>query len=100
MSEFRKIKAYVKRPDSDWYSTWLSDSLENLQRFVGGYIETVTLAEDVVIVCNEEGKLRRLPYNCTIAGEPFVGTIFACGVDGEEFADMPISLKEWKEVIG
>lgn len=96
----KRIKVYAKRPDSGWYAALISDSLENLQKFVGGYIETVTIAEDVVIVCNEEGKLRGLPYNCTIAGEPFVGAIFACGVDGEEFTDMPISLKDWKGIVG
>lgn len=95
----RKIKVFAKRPDSDWYAALISDSLENMQRFVGGYIETVTLAEDVVIVCNEEGAIKGLPYNTNICGIDFVGTIFACGVDADEFTDIPCTLKEWKEAI-
>ncbi|MBS6476066.1 MAG: DUF3846 domain-containing protein, partial [Clostridiales bacterium] len=49
-----KIKVIIKRPDSKPYTTWISNSLENLQRTVGGYIETVTLATDCVLIVNEE----------------------------------------------
>lgn len=37
----RKLKMYALRPDRETgYTTYISDSLENLQSFVGGYIET------------------------------------------------------------
>ena len=35
----------------------ISNSLENMQKYVMGYIETVTLSETAMLVCNEEGKL-------------------------------------------
>ena len=38
-------------------------SLEELQGFVGGYIEIVRLAEGQLMVVNEEGKLLGLPLN-------------------------------------
>lgn len=38
-------------------------SLEELQEFVGGYIETITLLDDLIMVVNEEGKLLGLPFN-------------------------------------
>lgn len=41
----KKIRVLMKRPDSDWYVTNISDTLENLQNTVDGYIETVTIAE-------------------------------------------------------
>jgi len=85
----RRIKVLMKRPDSGWYVTNVSNTLRNLQNLVGGYIETVTLAKDgPVLICNEEGKLRGLPFNCRICGEDFVGTILIAGVDGEEFSDL------------
>jgi hypothetical protein len=28
-----------------------------------------------------------------------VGTVVICGTDGEEFADVPITLKEWKLIL-
>ena len=36
----RKIKCYCLRPDRETgYISYISDSLKNLQTFVGGYIE-------------------------------------------------------------
>lgn len=67
----------------------IPNELEALQTIVGGYIETVTLATDLVIICNEEGKLLDLPYNCDICGASFVGTIIFAGINGDEFADVP-----------
>ncbi len=95
----KKIRVLMKRPDSDWYTTYISDSLENLQNTVGGYIETVTITDSLVVVCNEEGRIHGLEHNTTLLGVDFVGTIFVCGVDGDEFADCEISLKVWKALI-
>ena len=38
---------------------------------------------------DEEGRLRRLPYNCSIGGLGLVGDILLVGVNGEEFDDIP-----------
>lgn len=78
----------------------MANSLKNFQMAVGGYIETVSLAEDLVIICNEEGRLKGLPYNCTICGVSFVGDIILAGVKGEEFADLPMDYKQAKELFG
>lgn len=108
-----KIKVYMQRPDSPkGYMTWISNTLENLQRNVGGHIETVTIPLQrvgengenigtamIVIICNEEGRLLKLPYCCTLLGMDFVGTIIIAGVDGEEFADIPITARECRMMI-
>ncbi|MBE6016691.1 MAG: DUF3846 domain-containing protein [Lachnospiraceae bacterium] len=94
-----KIKAIIKRPDEKvGHMTWISDTLENLQRTVGGYIETVTFG-DMVIICDEEGRLKKKEPNCTIGNVSFVGTIIAVGQDGDEFADVPIDMTGWKFLI-
>lgn len=64
------------------------------------YIETVTLSSDCVVICNEEGMLRGLPYNCNICGIDFVGTIVFAGINGDEFSDIPLSFKNFKELFG
>ena len=98
--EARKIKAIIKRPDEKaGHMTWVSNSLKNLQTHVEGRIEAVTIKPGVVVVCNEEGRLKGMPYCCTAEDVPFVGTIIAVGAEGDEFTDVPISLKEWKEMI-
>jgi hypothetical protein len=40
-----------------------SFSLEELQSFVGGYIEMVYLKDKKIMIVNEEGKLNGLPAN-------------------------------------
>ena len=66
----------------------IENTLEALQKKVGGYIEVVTMAKNARIICNEEGRLRGLPYNITFLGERFVGPVLVVGVSGEEFCDL------------
>ena len=44
----------------------LDNTLEAMQKFVGGLIECITLSDtgsEVTLVCNDEGKLLGLPLN-------------------------------------
>lgn len=95
----RKIRVVIKQPGRVPYVTNISDRLGNLQEHVRGYIETVTIDEDLVILCSEEGRLIGLPYNCQVLGISFVGTIIFAGVDGEELADLPVDFKTFKKMF-
>lgn len=87
------MKILIKEPGKNVRSMVIpKNDLRLFQQLVGGYIEVITLAEDAAIICNEEGRLLGLPYNCTILDEPFVGTILFVGVDGDEFTDVPDAL--------
>lgn len=66
----------------------IPNTLEELQESVGGYIESCTFATNATVICNEEGRLRGLPYNCRFLGVDFVGPILIVGIDGDEFADL------------
>lgn len=66
----------------------IPNTLEALQEAVEGYIETVTIATDAVVICNEEGRLRGMEPNCRFCGVEFVGPILIAGRDGEEFCDL------------
>lgn len=77
----------------------IPNELKPLQEAVGGYLEAVTLASDLTILCDEDGRLKGKIHNCTICGYEFVGTILAVGVDGEEFTDVPIDLNTWEGMI-
>lgn len=68
------------------------NDLKAFQEAVGGYIETVTVATDLVIICNEEGRLKGLPHNTTVFGVDFVGTVIVAGIKGEEFASLRASV--------
>ena len=71
--------------------TDIDNTLESFQKNVGGYIETVTLTEELVIVCNEEGRIQSLPYNCTLLrAVDFYGTILVVGMQGEDYTDASV----------
>ena len=82
------MKAIRKKPGCAPEIIEVENTLEALQQEVGGYIETVSIA-DVVIICNEEGRLCSLPYNCRFVGVDFVGTILVVGRNKDEFCDVP-----------
>lgn len=86
------IKVIIKEPGKYPVEKTINNSLDSLQEIVGGPIETVTPTSDLCIICNEDGKLKNLPYNITMFGIDFVGTLILVGVDGDEFADVPITL--------
>ena len=82
------MKAIRKKPGCAPELVEVDNTLKALQTEVGGYIETVSIA-DVVIICNEEGRLCGLPYNCRFVGVDFVGTILVVGRNKDEFCDVP-----------
>lgn len=85
----RQILVVIKEPGREPYVEPLfENTLESFQKAVGGYIETVTICTDLVLICNEEGKLRGLPFNFAAFGQDFVGTVLAVGVNGDEFASL------------
>lgn len=113
-----KIRAIIKRPDEQYgHVTNISNTLENLQRTVGGYIETVTIfgprdGESFVIICDEEGRLKGKNPNCQVPSSfprkphgfaetliDFYGDIVIVGVDGDEFTDCPLDFKDWKSMV-
>lgn len=84
-----KIKVMMCPADREPYVTWISDTLENMQKIVGGYIQAVTAATDAVVICNEEGRLMGLPENKSLPFGGFCGDCFICGSEGENFTSLP-----------
>lgn len=94
-----EIKVITKRPGEMPRSVWVENSLKNLQNYVGGKIETKTIAEDMVVICNRESCLAKLPFNCVICGHGFCGPIILCGVSGDEFASLPMEYQDVKRLF-
>lgn len=64
----------------------VKNELKALQKTVGGHIQTLKLAEGVVLICNKKGKLLKLEPNThfyTINGD-----FLLVGENGEEFGDL------------
>ena len=84
------MKVLMKKPDGDAHYIVVANKLHLLQELVGGYIEVVPYPyhKNTVIICNEEGLINDMPYNCCLGEHYLFGTILICGVDGEEFCDV------------
>ena len=94
-----KIKVIIKRHDEKYgHVANISNTLENLQKTVGGYIEAINMPGYVLIV-NEEGALQDKPYNCHVRGFTLFGTIVVAGIQGEDFGDVGISFADWRDII-
>lgn len=93
-----KIFVWIKDPGKKPRHVWITPSLENLQKLVDGYIEYVPLSTHFGVICNEEGRIRNLPYNCEISGTRFFGTIILAGVASEEFTDFPMKNATFKSI--
>ncbi len=81
----------------------IDGSLEGMQQVVGGYIQAIYPFEDpVALICNEEGKLLRLPLNRALRDEDgdiydiIAGPFFVCGapLGSESFTSLEEELLE------
>ena len=52
------MKVVVKRPAEKPEVMEIENELHALQEIVGGYIECVGVIDNIICVCNEEGKLK------------------------------------------
>ena len=70
----------------------IKNDLRALQHAVDGYIETVWLSDNAIMIVDEEGLLKGKPYNTLaslIARTCIYGTALIVGTEGEEFTDCP-----------
>lgn len=96
-----QVSVIIKNPNGKPFKALVDNTLEAFQNLVGGYIQTVPCSGETncIIVCNEEGKLLGLPYNFMTEWDIFVGTVVFVGVDGEEFADCPLTVQQVEKMV-
>lgn len=81
-----KLKGLLLPASGEIRELEIDNTLEALQKVVGGYIETVAVTTDVVAIVNEEGRILGLSPNVRLSG--IVGDAFLVSVDGDEFASI------------
>lgn len=80
------------KTNGEWGVLEIPNTLEALQEAVGGYIEVVRIFSEIVLICDEEGRIKGKsinPYSNDIRGD-----FILCGTAGEEFRSL--SDKEMK----
>ena len=84
------MRVLLKEPGKDPRTMIIPNDLGTLQQLVDGYIETHTLTDGLVMIVNEEGKLKGLEPNFYVnrLKDTILGTAIFCGEDGEEFTDI------------
>lgn len=101
IDEDTKIKVLFIEPHKYPRVVNLNDTLEDMQKLVGGDIEEyMPFDDDVAIVCNEEGKLNGEELNRAVYGDDgrlldiIAGKFFICyaPIESERFLSMPDDL--------
>ena len=88
----QKLRVVIVEPQKEARVEVIENTLESLQRIVGGYIEAFyPFDEEVAVICNEEGRLLKLPPNRVIYNaftgtvyDIIVGTFFIVGARADE----------------
>jgi hypothetical protein len=81
------------------------ETLEDLQGYVEGFIEVAWRWPNNVLLVNEEGRLRNIPYGFKMEVDekmghiPFIGSGLVVGVDEEDFVSHKICLSGAKAMV-
>ena len=85
------MKILLVEPEKAPERVEISGDLESMQQIVGGSVQAIyPFEEPIALICNEEGKLNRLPLNRALRDEDgkiydvITGTFFLCGAPSEE----------------
>ena len=94
-SKTKVIRVLIVEPCKDPYPAEIPNTLESLQHHVGGLIQALYPFEDAVaIICNDEGKLLGLPWNCPLFDEDgnvydvIAGTFLVVGLTEDDFGSL------------
>lgn len=79
-TENKKIRILYKEVGKEPQIMFIENTLEAKQKLVGGLIEVVPY-EDVLIICNEEGKFLNMPPNLVFEYDYIAGNCFVIGDD-------------------
>lgn len=82
----------------------IPDTLKSLQELVGGYIEYCYMPEheDVVLICNEEGKINGMGPNRDIGHDIIFGPFFVIGDNleiGENISLTDEQISKWTKLF-
>ena len=85
-----KIKGLLVEPYKLPKEIEIDNTLEAKQELVGGLIEEVHIHGDdeVALICNEEGKIYKLPYNRDIGYDIIAGPFLIVGIDRENYKSL------------
>lgn len=81
MGKKEELKIVLKKVDEEPKLMNIENTLEAKQKLVDGLIEVVRISDDILLVCNEEGKLENLQPNLMFDYDYIAGDCFFVGDD-------------------
>lgn len=83
------MKAVLKEVGKKPQVIEIENTLQAMQKAVGGYIQVVSVGAGVVMICDEEGKLKNKPLNFGTQNDVIVGDVLFLQDGGKgDFADL------------
>lgn len=82
------MKIVVKKVGQNPKVMEIENDFHEMQEIVGGHIETFNVVDNILCVCNEEGKLDGLDPNFRFNGDVIVGDVFFCAAGEEDFESL------------
>ena len=89
------IKVLICKVKKSPYVENIECNFDTYQKIVGGYIQTIRLDANTILVCNDDGKILNLPFNRPLFNNEgkvvdyIHGDFFIVGFDGiEDFTDL------------
>lgn len=92
----KKIVVLIVEPGEHPSLQSIDNTLETLQKIVGGNIEALyPYSDEVALICNETGKMENLPLNRAVYSEEsremidiMAGTFIVCGLTEDNFGGL------------
>lgn len=86
----KKNRVLLVEPGNEAKVIEIDNILDSYQSIVGGYIECVSswMGTNTVIICNEEGNIKGLPFNRYIDNNAIMGTFIIAGITKDDFKSL------------
>ena len=99
-----ELKGLLVRPNKLPEEITFKNTLETKQELVDGYIEYAYSDDfpDVAFICNEEGKIKGLPYNRDIGHDIIAGNFIIISSKDDEGEDISLSdrqIEKYKKIF-
>jgi hypothetical protein len=82
------MKIVIKKAGYNPEVREINGELHEMQEIVGGYIECINVIDNILLVCNEEGKFMGLTPNFAFNGDLIVGDVFFVAAGEEDFESL------------
>ena len=96
--ENQKLKIIYKEIGKDPVVMEIDDTLDAKQKLVGGLIEVVPYKDNLLLICNEEGKITNLKPNLQFDYDYIAGNCFIVGDDYENSSFKSIEDSQIEEI--